>query len=131
MDEYSVALGKILRWIRLAIMVRTEDMKVRLAQNKKLREERQEALDKEKERMEKRNTEFEAAKQAWDDKEAENKTKKEDDAEASPYEALDFDDEEFYAKFDEENLPIEIPEEVEDDIDNDFNIEIPVTPAEE
>jgi hypothetical protein len=130
-DEYSVALGKILRWIRLAIMVRTEDMKVRLAQNKKLREERQEALDKEKERMEKRNTEFEAAKQAWDDKEAENKTKKEDDAEASPYEALDFDDEEFYAKFDEENLPIEIPEEVEDDIDNDFNIEIPETPAEE
>ena len=106
-------------------------MKVRLAQNKKLREERQEALDKEKERMEKRNTEFEAAKQAWDDKEAENKTKKEDDAEASPYEALDFDDEEFYAKFDEENLPIEIPEEVEDDIDNDFNIEIPETPAEE
>lgn len=39
-DEYSVALGKILRWIRLAIMVRTEDKKVRLAQNKKLREER-------------------------------------------------------------------------------------------
>ena len=112
-------------------MVRTEDMKVRLAQNKKLREERQEALDKEKERMEKRTAEFEAAKQAWDDKETENKTKKEEDAEASPYEALDFDDEEFYAKFDEENLPIEIPEEVENDIDNDFNIEIPETPAEE
>jgi len=130
-DEYSVALGKILRWIRLAIMVRTEDMKVRLSQNKKLREERQEALDKEKERMEKRTAEFEAAKQAWDDKETENKTKKEEDAEASPYEALDFDDEEFYAKFDEENLPIEIPEEVENDIDNDFNIEIPETPAEE
>ena len=130
-DEYSVALGKILRWIRLAIMVRTEDMKVRLAQNKKLREERQEALDKEKERLEKRTTEFEAAKQAWDDKETENKNKKEEDAEASPYEALDFDDEEFYAKFDEENLPIEIPEEVENDIDNDFNIDIPDTPAEE
>jgi hypothetical protein len=30
-------------------------------------------------------------------KEAENKTKKEEDAEASPYEALDFDEEEFYA----------------------------------
>lgn len=130
-DEYSVALGKVLRWIRLAILVRTEDMKVRLAQNKKLREERQEALDKEKERIEKRTAEFEAAKQAWDDKENEIKAKKEDDAEASPYEALDFDDEEFYAKFDEDNLPIEIPEEVEDDVDNDFNIEIPETPAEE
>lgn len=81
--------------------------------------------------MEKRTAEFEAAKQTWDDKEAENKTKKEEDAEASPYEALDFDDEEFYAKFDEENLPVEIPDEVEDDIDNDFNIEIPETPAEE
>lgn len=36
----------------------------------------------------------------------------------------EFDAEEFYAKFDDENLPIDIPDEVEDDVDNDFNIEI-------
>jgi hypothetical protein len=57
-DEYSVALGKILRWIKLAIFVRTEDLKIRRAQKKQLRAERQEALDKEKERMDKRNAEF-------------------------------------------------------------------------
>lgn len=130
-DEYSVALGKILRWIKLAIFVRTEDLKIRRAQKKQLRAERQEALDKEKERMDKRNAEFQVAKAAWDEKESENKAKKEEDAEASPYEALDFDDEEFYAKFDEENVPIEIPEVVEDDIDNDFNIDIPETVVEE
>ena len=50
-DEYSVALGKILRWVRLAIYVRTEDLRLRRSQKKSLRSERQEALDKEKERM--------------------------------------------------------------------------------
>ena len=40
----------------------------------------------------------------------------------------EFDAEEFYAKFDDENLPIDIPDEVEDDVDNDFNIEIQDTP---
>ena len=36
----------------------------------------------------------------------------------------EFDAEDFYARFDDENLPIEIPDEVVDDIDNDFNLEI-------
>lgn len=33
-DEYSAALGKLLRWVRLAIDVRVEDMKVRRAHKK-------------------------------------------------------------------------------------------------
>ena len=37
---------------------------------------------------------------------------------------IKFDEEEFDAKFDDENPPTEIPPEVSDDIDNDFNIEI-------
>ena len=36
----------------------------------------------------------------------------------------EFDAEDFYARFDDENLPIDIPDEVVDDIDNDFNLEI-------
>jgi len=36
----------------------------------------------------------------------------------------EFDAEDFYARFDDENLPVEIPDEVVDDIDNDFNLEI-------
>lgn len=33
-----------------------------------------------------------------------------------------FDEEDFKAQFDEENPPFVIPAEVEDDVDNDFNI---------
>jgi len=93
-----------------------------------LRAERQEALDKENERMEKRTIEFTTAKEAYDAKIAEEEEARkaaleegaEDEEEAPP----EFDAEEFYAVFDENNLPIEIPEEVEDDIDNDFNLTI-------
>ena len=38
----------------------------------------------------------------------------------------EFDEEEFMATFDEANAPIEIPPEVNDDIDNDFDL--PYTP---
>lgn len=43
----------------------------------------------------------------------------------------EFDSEAFYQNFDEENYPIDIPDEVEADIDNDFNTEIPADPVEE
>ena len=36
-DEYSVALGKILRWVKFAITARTEDVKNRRAVKKRLR----------------------------------------------------------------------------------------------
>jgi len=42
----------------------------------------------------------------------------------------EFDAEEFYARFDEEHYPIDIPDEVEDDVDNDFNVNIPVAEDE-
>ena len=127
-DEYSVALGKLLRWIRLAIEVRIEDLKVRRAHKKLLRTERQEALDKEAERMQKRKDEFEAAKAAYDAKREEEleakKAELNEGEELEEEDAPDFDADEFYAVFDENNLPVEIPDEVEDDIDNDFNLVI-------
>lgn len=43
----------------------------------------------------------------------------------------EFDSEAFYQAFDEENYPVDIPDEVEEDVDNDFNIEIPAEPVEE
>lgn len=36
-DEYSVALGKLLRWIKYAITARTEDVKIRRAIKKRLK----------------------------------------------------------------------------------------------
>lgn len=42
-----------------------------------------------------------------------------------------FDEDEFNAKFDDENFPVDIPDQVEDDVDNDFNLTIEEQPAEE
>lgn len=53
-DEYSVALGKLLRWVHLAIDTRTEDLRMRRSQKAGDRKRRVEAQDKEKERLEKR-----------------------------------------------------------------------------
>jgi hypothetical protein len=53
-DEYSVALGKLYRWMLLAIETRIENVKIRRALKKKAKEERQAALDREAERVAKR-----------------------------------------------------------------------------
>jgi len=42
----------------------------------------------------------------------------------------EFDKEDFFERYDEENPPIDIPDEIENDVDNDFNIPLPVENAE-
>lgn len=83
-------------------------------------EKREEALAAAKERFEADN-EAERAEEAKrgspEVAEANEDDEEEDDG-------PEFDVEEFDAKFDDENPPIEIPPEVIDDVDNDFNIEI-------
>jgi hypothetical protein len=36
-DEFSVALGKLLRWVKYAVAARTEDVKIRRAIKKRLK----------------------------------------------------------------------------------------------
>lgn len=52
------------------------------------------------------------------------------DEDIDPDEFPEFDVEEFYAKFDEDNMPITIPDEVEEDLDNDFDLKIEEAPAD-
>jgi hypothetical protein len=68
------------------------------------------------------------AKAAFDEKVAADKEGQEEGADEDDI-VPEFDEEEFKMKFDEDNLPVDIPEEVIDDIDNDFNIEIPAEEA--
>ena len=58
-DEYSVALGKLYRWMNYVIEVRTEDIRQRRAVKKRLRGEREEAIKKEQERVERKQKELE------------------------------------------------------------------------
>jgi len=77
---------------------------------------------------------LEEQKAAHDDKtQLEMNARKEQypEEDIDPDEFPDFDVEDFYAKFDEENLPIMIPEEVDEDLDNDFDLKIEEAPAED
>jgi hypothetical protein len=52
-------LGKLLRWIKFAITARIEDVKNRRAIKKRLRQERQHAIQLEQNRLDKRKKTFE------------------------------------------------------------------------
>jgi hypothetical protein len=51
-DEYSVTLGKIYRWLLMALELRIEDVTSRKRQKDKEREYRTDAMDREAERKE-------------------------------------------------------------------------------
>lgn len=127
-DDYSIALGQLFRWLRQAVDLRIENVKSRRARQRKLTEERQDATDKEAERCERREEELEKAKEAFaeavrEQKEQKAKEKGSDEEEEEAEEDPEFEEENFLLKFDDENPPIEIPPEVVEDVDNDFNLE--------
>jgi hypothetical protein len=123
-------LGKLLRWIKFAITARIEDVKNRRAIKKRLRQERQHAIQLEQNRLDKRKKTFEEQKELFDQKveiQLAQRLAEGDDDDYRP----EFDAEEFFLRFDEENYPIDIPDEIIDDLDNDFNVEIPTDPNDE
>ena len=67
-DEYSAALGKLFRWVKLTLEVRFEDVKLRRATKKALAHAREEALKAEKERVEKRAATHEEKKKEFDER---------------------------------------------------------------
>jgi hypothetical protein len=60
-DEYSVALGKLYRWVVLAIEVRKQDVQKRRAKIEQLKEERVAAIQAYEERQQQRDTDLETA----------------------------------------------------------------------
>lgn len=127
-DDYSIALGKLMRWIIQAIELRTEDVRQRREGKAQLRQFRANKIKEEEERMERRAAAFEEAKAKHDEEVQLEKAMRKEQEEAEDggaddkSDVPDFDGEGWYQQFDEENPPIEIPDEVKDDVDNDFNI---------
>ena len=81
-DEYSVAIGKLYRWIMFAMEIRIEDIRARREHKDDLRRIRAETQEKEKERQDKRNAMHEEAKLKFDEG-------IQNDIEAKKQEALD------------------------------------------
>lgn len=61
-DEYSVPLGKLYRWVVMALDIRIEDIRRRKEEKANLKSEREEAQSKAQEREDKKNEELELAK---------------------------------------------------------------------
>lgn len=131
-EEYSMALAKIMKWILQAIELRTEDVKQRRDVKEQLRIDREEKIAKEAERKERRQTAFDEAKAKHDEEVALEKAMREeqrdqaeeDEKEDNQSEPPEFDGDGWILQFDDEYPPIEIPDEVIADTDNDFNIVI-------
>ena len=121
-DEFAVSLGKLFKWLAMAIDLRIDDVKTRRKFKQKERENREDVKLREEERMERRQNELNEAKEAFEKQLEDEKGDKED---SDHPEDLDqkFNEQEFIDKFDEENPPFEIPPEVEEDVDNDYNFE--------
>ena len=66
-DDYSVTVGKLFRWLQMALELRIEDVKSRRKQKAQLREHRQEAIERETERKEKRAIAMQEAKETFDE----------------------------------------------------------------
>lgn len=128
--EYSQALAHLLYWVRDAMNLRINDVRSRRKQKTVEREQRQEAIANEQTRMERceayiadKKEEFEIKMQ--EEAEARKKLREEageDVGESEGEEQDEFDEQQNINDFNDENPPIDIPPEVVDDIDNDFNL---------
>lgn len=112
-----------------------------------MRKERQDAINKEAERVKERDLFVEEERVKWDedqmqkkleddekikqlteakaktgDESEDDEEEEEEKVEVKPYEVVRFDPKEAIAKFDEENPPVEIPPEVVNDVDNDLEL---------
>lgn len=130
-DEYSVTVGKLYRWLMMTIELRIADVRERRAKKTQMKHEREEAIERENDRKEKRDIEvqekLEAAVAAQEEAEAKAAEAEASGEDEQPDEVPSFDQDAFSKqetdKYDEEYPPVEIPDEVIDDIDNDYNIE--------
>jgi len=67
MDDFSIALGKLFKWLKMALDTRINDVISRIQEKEKERAIRQEAVEREEERLERRNEALEDAKAAWEE----------------------------------------------------------------
>lgn len=131
-EQYSFVLSRLFRWLTTTIEMRKDDINRRKDIKTKEREEREQAQNDHKDWQETREKAMQEAKQAFEDKLAEeeaNKTQEVDEENKDEEKQTEqqeekpvFDEKGFYETYDAENSEPKIPDEVVDDIDNDFEV---------
>lgn len=129
-ENYSMVVAKLLKWVNMALDIRCEDVVTRRDNIEMLKQERQAAVEAEAARSAKYEATLADAKAAFEEKVDAEMAKAEEEAaaeeegeEPAPVkERPNFDLIEFKTEFDANNPTIEIPPEVVDDIDNDYDL---------
>lgn len=133
-DAYNASvLGRLLRWVLSVVKLRRQDIVRRKALQKKAKDQREEAISKEAKRQDRmvwdvqeaenkynedHKDEIDAA-HAWQSREKSGEEEGEEPSEPAPVMPV-FNKGEFTAKWLIENPPIEIPEPIFDDVENDW-----------
>lgn len=123
MDDYSLPLGRLFKWFLLTIDLRIEDVLNRRDRKEKLKEERHLAEEAFAERERIRKEACEIAMQEHEAREEERINGLGDDVtlDDPKRKKRDFEEKPFYRKWDAENAKIDVPPQVVDDIDNDYD----------
>jgi len=125
-EDFSLVLGKVLKWIQLALEIRCEDVVTRRDNVEYIKQDRAQAELAEAERSRKYQSEFAEKKAAFDETaqaaaaEAKEKEGEEGAEEAKP--AAVFNEEEFKTEFDANNAEVAIVAAVPEEIDNDYDL---------
>lgn len=123
-DEYSIALGKLFKWLLCSLEMRVNDVIARRDHKLKLKEERRIAEEAFAERERLRNEALEIGKSEHEGKEDERIAALDSDlpAEDPRRKPRDFDEKSLLRKWDAENAKVEVSAVVVDDVDNDYDI---------
>lgn len=124
-EEYSIPLAKLFKWLLYSMELRVGDVLQRRELKNKLKEERRVAEEAFQERERVRHEALEHARTDHEAKEDERLAAADDGegaADESKKKRREFDEKGFLRKWDSENLKIEVPPAVVDDVDIDYDL---------
>ena len=129
-EQQSLVMGKILKWIQLALDIRCEDIVNRRDTVEYIKQDREQAMRAEAERQKKFELELAERKAAHEEAQAEAAKEADEDEEKKAL--VPFDEAHFKVEFEKENQPITVQDEPSEEIDNDYDLAYkPPSPIEE
>lgn len=126
-EEFCLVMGKVLKWIQMALEIRCEDVVNRRDTVEYIKQDREQAIKSDAERTKKYESEVAEKKQAFDEaqqaelaKEKESDEPAEDNGESKV--APQFDELEFKVEFELANPEIVIAAQCPEEVDNDYDL---------
>lgn len=128
-EDFSLCMGKVLQWIKLALDIRIEDIVNRRDTVEYIKQDREQAIRADAERTKKYEAEVAEKKQAFDEAQAAEAEKAKEageepavDDNGEPKPVPQFDELEFKVEFELQNPEITVAPEPPEEVDNDYDL---------